>query len=379
MNSSFSIKEITQSDLLEPMRKPWDFLAAQHGSYFPYLCFDWFKLWLEHFLGKDRLFILQLIDSGEVVAIAPFLIREERFKGVPSKKIELIGNVYSPVRNFLLIKTKRDSKVNFLIHFFNHLKSSDIKWDIIDLYGIPEEEGSYSNIGDAICNSRLNFSKYFCFANWYHDSIYYESKIYFSSMSHNARKNLRAYGNRAQKAGKLLFKMIVDYDSVEHYMEVYFDVYKRSWKKQERLGPDFYLALAKHAAIRGWLRLGIIFLDDVAVAAGFAFIHNGNAYFEKMAYDEKYGDLGIGTVWLTKMIEHVVDIDKVSLIDFMRGDEEYKHHWVKNRRERFGYYIFNRTIKGRFLYIMNRNILPLLNNNKYLSCLKNFVKNTFRG
>lgn len=55
-----------------------------------------------------------------------------------------------------------------------------------------------------------------------------------------------------------------------------------------------------------------------------------------MAYDMDYEDLGAGSVWFAEMIKHVIDVDKVSVIDFLRGDEPYKKSWKPQRRERRG-------------------------------------------
>jgi len=132
-----------------------------------------------------------------------------------------------------------------------------------------------------------------------------------------------------------------------------------------------------YAANKGWLRLGLVRLGGITIAAGFAIISNGYAYLAKTAYDEKYGDLGPGSIWLTEMIKYIIDIDNISVIDLLRGDEEYKRHWVDQRRERKGILIFNRNIRGCCLSLLVQDVLPAVNKNTGLRKVKEFVKSAF--
>ena len=101
LDDQYSLKEIRNLDDFEKLRTLWDELAEKQNTFTPFLCFDWFKIWLEHFLQGNKMLILLLCKEDEIATIAPFLIKEERSKGINVRKIELIGNVYSPIRYFL--------------------------------------------------------------------------------------------------------------------------------------------------------------------------------------------------------------------------------------------------------------------------------------
>ena len=41
------------------------------------------------------------------------------------------------------------------------------------------------------------------------------------------------------------------------------------------------------------------------------------------------------------MLEHALDGDKVSEVDYLTGDDNYKSNWMSHRRERWGIMAFN--------------------------------------
>jgi CelD/BcsL family acetyltransferase involved in cellulose biosynthesis len=46
-------------------------------------------------------------------------------------------------------------------------------------------------------------------------------------------------------------------------------------------------------------------------------------------------------------MQHVIDIDGVTQVDYLTGDDAYKQDWMSHRRERWGMVAFNpRTLKG---------------------------------
>jgi CelD/BcsL family acetyltransferase involved in cellulose biosynthesis len=375
INNEYSIKKVIDLNEFEKLRTVWDGLANKQDAYVPFLCFDWFKIWLEHFLKDDKLLILLLYKGSELVTIAPFLIKEEKFKGINVRKIELAGNVYSPIRYFLFKEMgngERESTLSYIFVFFSKFHR---QWDIIDLSPIPEENGNFIALKNAVLKSSFKNAEIFCFGNWYLDGISYQSDKYFSNLSKKERKNIRQDRNRMEKAGKVVFKMIKNSHEVETYMKTYFEIYEKSWKKREMAGPGFYLDLTRCFGEKDWLRLGFVFLSDVPTAVGFAFVCDGLAYFEKVAYDEDYQNLGAGSVWFMEMIKYVIDVDKVRGIDFLRGDDPYKKHWVPQRRERKGILVFNNNLKGNYLSILVQYILPTFNRNKHLRKIKELVSN----
>jgi hypothetical protein len=111
-------------------------------------------------------------------------------------------------------------------------------------------------------------------------------------------------------------------------------VYRSSWKPDEG-SPAFLRALAEQEGAAGTLRLGIARKDGRPVAAQLWLVENGRATIHKLAYANEAKRHSPGTILSTAMFRHVIDEDRVNLIDFGLGDEPYKADWM-DRAEPIG-------------------------------------------
>lgn len=378
IGDNYSIKKVNDLSEFEKLKAAWDNLAEKQGSYMPFLCFDWFKIWLDHFLKNDDLLILLLYKQDEIVAIAPCLIKEEKFKGIKVRKIELIGNVYSPFRYFLFTELDEKERIrgfSFIPQFlFKHFKN----WDIFDLSGIPEEKNCFGVLKKAVEQRGLKNTDFASYGDWYLDEIDCSGDEYFSNLPKKIRKDVAYCRRRLENMGGFEFKLITDGDMIDHYMDLYYGVYSKSWQEREGIGPNFHRDLAKISARHGWLRLGFLYLDDSPIASQFWISCNGCAFILKTVYDQHYKKYSPGKILTSEIVKYVIDIDKVKAIDYVQGDETYKQDWTPKRRERKGVLIFNNNLKGQFLALILNKIQPAFNKNESLRRAKEIVKRYFQ-
>src|SRR5262249_30489346 len=105
--------------------------------------------------------------------------------------------------------------------------------------------------------------------------------------------------------------------------------------------------LIRLCAERGILRLGLLYVDGEPAASQLWIVHNGRALIYKLAYDERFADLSVGTILTAFLMEHALDVAKVEEIDYLTGDDGYKKEWMSDRRERWGILAMNpRTLRG---------------------------------
>jgi CelD/BcsL family acetyltransferase involved in cellulose biosynthesis len=374
IDEKYSIKEINNFDELEVFHPIWNSIAEKQGPYKIFLSYEWFSIWLKHFLGENKLLILLLYRENEIVAIAPFLIKRERVKGIPIKKIELLGNVYSPFRYFLINEEDNKEKEKNLLFIFNFLFKKFKGWNVLDLNAIPEENNWLNLVITTLKQRGLNYSEYLCFGDWYLDEIKYSGNEYFNNLPQKMKKDILYCKRRLEKMGKCEFRLIRDGDNIDDYMDIYYMVYSKSWQKKEGIGPNFHRDLAKIAVKKNWLRLGFLFFEDSPIASQFWVSNNGIAYILKTVYDQEYKKFSPGKILTSEMIKYAIDVDGVKTLDYVQGDEAYKEDWTPKRRERCGVLIFNNNIKGKYLGLLTKNILPTFEKNKYLHKAKQIVK-----
>ena len=78
LNNEYSVRVVDNLADFETLKEAWDRLASTQIAYFPFLCFDWYSMWLKHFLKNMQLFILLLYKGGQIVSIAPFTVKREK-------------------------------------------------------------------------------------------------------------------------------------------------------------------------------------------------------------------------------------------------------------------------------------------------------------
>ena len=135
-----------------------------------------------------------------------------------------------------------------------------------------------------------------------------------------------------RKAKKVEVEILTHFD--ERAWADYQAIYAESWKPEEERS-DILEAFARAEGEAARIRLGIARADGVPVAAQFWTVENGTAYIHKLAYIEAAKPLSAGTTLSAALFEHVIDTDKVELVDFGTGSDAYKRDWMEANRPRY--------------------------------------------
>jgi hypothetical protein len=184
--------------------------------------------------------------------------------------------------------------------------------------------------------------RYFCHANWHLPC----SGLTFDEYLAGRNSQLRNTITRKEKKFPGDIRIVSMPNEIDKAMDAFDAVYAKSWKQPEPY-PNFVRGWARICAENGWLRLGIASIDDVPIAAQFWFVMDEVAYIFKLAYDENYSKWSAGTLLTARLMRHALDVDRVSRVDYLTGDDEYKAAWMTHRRVRFGIVACNlRTSRG---------------------------------
>jgi hypothetical protein len=130
----------------------------------------------------------------------------------------------------------------------------------------------------------------------------------------------------------------VDVDILDRFdaaaWQAYEEIYGESWKPEEG-APELLRRFAQAEGVAGRIRLGIARSDGVPVAAQFWTVENGTAYIHKLAHRESAKPLSAGATLTAALFEHVIDRDKIEMIDFGTGNDAYKSDWMEFDRPRY--------------------------------------------
>jgi len=359
IDHTFTVMPAIGIEGFQSLKADWDRLAMNNRSYFPFLCHDWYDTWLRNFQAAE-LYIPVLYREGVIVAIMPLMKKTVSKKGLRFKVFEFIGNAYSQARAVLCDATDAAERTLFTEKLLHYLSQYTPNWDYLDLYGLQTENGNLDQIVNAAEGCRLAYSMDRAYENLYQDLPSVSAEEYLCGRPRIVHRNVNYNLRRMQREGTLEFRTVADAADMDSVMDSYYELYARSWKKSEELGPAFHRHLAKFAAVHGWLRLGFMIFNNVPIACQLWLVFQGTAYILKVFYDEGCKRYSPGTVLTDYMFRMVIDRDQVASVDFLQGDEAYKRDWVDGVRSRKRILVFNNTIKGRAISAYLARIRPQL-------------------
>lgn len=226
-------------------------------------------------------------------------------------------------------------------------------WHVVRLHPMAVDHPVFDRCVAAFRQAGMAVQTYFCFGNWYLQVDGRRYQEYAKSLPSRLKNTLARKSRQLASSHDARFVIIRDETEVEEGIAAFEQVYRSSWKPAEA-HPDFIAGLIRMCARQGWLRLGVAYIDGVPAAAQLWIVTDGVASIYKLAYDERFGALSIGSLLTARLMEHVLDVDRVREVDYLTGDDAYKRDWMSHRRERWGIVAFNlRTVHGLLAAIRN--------------------------
>ncbi|WP_394778515.1 GNAT family N-acetyltransferase [Undibacterium sp.] len=222
----------------------------------------------------------------------------------------------------------------------------DTQADIMDLHPMALDSPMFAMSERALRAAGMVTQRYFCFGNWYLQVRGRSYQEYFASLPSRLRNTVQRKARQLESTGRLELRITAGTDGLDDAIRAYQQIYQSSWKGAES-HPEFVSGLMRMLAAQGKLRLGVAYVDQQPAAAQLWIVSRRIASIYKLAYDEQFAELSIGSILTAHMMRHALDVDQVEQVDYLTGDETYKQDWMSDRRERWGLIAFRlRSARG---------------------------------
>ena len=220
------------------------------------------------------------------------------------------------------------------------------RWDAVEFKPMDVNAKEFAEIVGAFKSAGFAVQTYFSSGNWYLPVNGRSFAQYSESLPSVLKNTLSRKRKKLEKTGRAKIEIVTGGPGLDAAIDAYRKVYLSSWKQPEPY-TDFIPGLIRMCSSIGALRLGIIYVDGEPAAAQLWIVHHGKALIYKLAYDERFAELSVGTILSATLFENALDVDKVAEVDYLSGDDAYKKDWMSHRRERWGILALNkRTPRG---------------------------------
>lgn len=196
----------------------------------------------------------------------------------------------------------------------------------VTLQPVPGEDGSATRLAQAFRAAGWHVTVEACDTNHVLPVKGRSFAEYWQSRPGPLRTTLK------RKAKKVETQVLTHFDPA--VWAEYEAIYAASWKPAEDF-PAMLRAFAETEGAAGRLRLAVARAEGLAVAAQCWTVENKIAYIHKLAHLESHKHLSAGTNLSAALFQHVIDTDRVDLVDFGTGDQSYKADWMEAVRPRF--------------------------------------------
>lgn len=329
------------SDLPDQAPALFEQALAERGLFFS---LPWFSHLAASGLGGNALLRLYGVRQQDSDNLALMLPMREVAAPHGVRRLEGLSNWYSSL--YGIVGEAEAGPHRALTALVKAIADERPRWDILDLHPLDPADPSFGALRQALHAAGMATQRYFCFHNWYLDVAGRCYDDYAAALPSRLKNTLKRKGRQLEKSGRAQFDIVTGGEHLESAIAAYEKVYAASWKSPEP-SPDFMPGLMRLCAGQGWLRLGIATVDDEPAAAQLWIVCAGVASIYKLAYDERFASLSIGSLLTERLMRHVIDIDRVSEVDYLTGDDAYKRDWMSHSRERCGIIAFNlRSVRG---------------------------------
>jgi len=354
------IREIPEDEFLR-MGSRWNDLLDISSSKNIFLTWEWLSTWWKYFGGGQKvLCVLGAWDrTGELVAVAPFyrepvrgVLRVERIRFLGSQKV---SSEYLDC--IVRLGMEREAIEGFVDHLFRRIPVPvRVEWTDMSAESVNVTliERTLEDYGIPYVRKEAEVCPFLPLNGNLPD---FDKSIGPKNFRRKRRVFQRDFGNTP--------RVIDSAEEVEGAFTSLYRLHGSRWATKGKKGNfvdsnvrRFHSEVGKKFLEKGWLRFYLLDGKDGPIAALYCFAYGGKTSYFQSGFDPLYGKWSPGLILVGTAIEDAI-ANRQKEFDFLRGTEEYKKRWTKERRETVHLVAFPPTRRGhieRFFFKAKMNL-----------------------
>ncbi len=281
----------------------------------PFILPFWLKTWWESFGHEYELLILSAWDEHSILhGIAPMIQKDSCCSILGSPDVcDYLDFIIRPgsEKEFLLACLQYASAKGIGTCSL-HSQRPDASFFLADKDGdISLKYPVSTNLEDRSYELKLP-------SNW-DDYL----KMLNKKQRHEVRRKMRKLENEKPDYS---FRVITDQNQIEAANSLFFDLFLQNKEKEDFMTPQmkiYFENLFRNSSESGLAKLGLLEVDNSAVASVLFFDYFKRIYLYNSGYNNDYRDLSVGLLSKIYLIKDSLE-KGFEFYDFLKGDEVYK-------------------------------------------------------
>jgi len=306
----------------------WDALLPASVSNVPFLFYGYLQNWWKTLGGGEwkqvELVLVTAHRAGRLVGAAPLFLTPD-YQGRPA--LMLVGSI--EVSDFLDFLVQPADLTEFIDELLPFLASEVPGWKCMDLYNILDTSPTLPALETTA--SRLGWA--------YHQETYLpcpyvtlpgDWEAYLGSIDKKQRHEIRRKMRRLEETdASSRWYMVEDRASLDVETENFLELMHQDEEKSQFLTPvmmEHMRLTIRWAFEAGILKLAFLDVYGQKAATKLSFDYNGRLWGYNSGVDRRFMEYSPGWVLLGYVLKWAND-NKRSVLDFMRGGENYKYRF----------------------------------------------------
>lgn len=347
-----------------------DLIKEDWGKLLQYPCnrgihqrFDWFCLSCQLFHENDKIYVLVLTDTKNIIcAIAPLVVYSGIYRGIKVEKIGFVRNPQNPANDFLFSPGSEYESIRSIVE---HLRTFTL-WEMIDLQQVYMNSLTGINLRRVLGENGWAFgtksnrqSPYIC--------IDLDWETFWKTRSQRFKKAMRHKINRAQKNGGMVIEKIPLKSGDAPELEVMGRISRNSWKfmkgtdlASSSANLNFYKQICDLWGPEGYVFAWFLKVDEMPLAFEFHIEYEGTVYPIRADYDENFKSLSPGSLLEYEIMQSIFLNSKHREYHSCGHSYEYLLNWTDKIKDHQNFEIFKLNIKMFILYWFEYRAMVIL-------------------
>lgn len=343
-----------QIEVLENIIPKWEDLQGNFREITIFQDISWLKSWWYY---KSRTkditpYIIEIKEKDKTIGIIPLYILPVRFAKMQFRILKPIGSELSDYLIPILSKEYLPDKlIKVALAKINEDESS---WDCLEWGGVPED----SALGQVLANEQLLNPK--IIKGTREDTCPYlvlnpDVELVKQKFSKKFLKEILYKERKLSREGDFTFSRVTSEQEIEPMMNIFFQLHCERWANTDTPSRFRFSEAREHAIMTAknlfksnLLYLASISLNDEAIVIHYGMDDGKRSYLYLHAINIKYSKFSPGSLLAYYLIMEACKSGH-EVVDFLKGDEDYKEKWGTEEKYNKKYTIFNHSLRS-FLY-----------------------------